>query len=65
MGDANYFGTRDHYMFITYKDMIKLTYPVLLHDLIKDYYDDLKDFLELQFQFLSLKLLLFVCWLDF
>ena len=47
MGDANYFGTRDHYMFITYKDMIKLTYPVLLHDLIKDYYDDLKDFLEL------------------
>ena len=47
MGDVNYFGTRDHYMFICYKDMIKLTYPILLQELIKDYYDDLKDFLDL------------------
>ena len=47
MGDINYFGTRDHYMFITYKDMIKLTYPVMLHEIIKDYYEDLKDYLEL------------------
>lgn len=47
MGDVNYFGTRDHYMFITYKDMIKLTYPVLLMDLVKNYYDDLKDYLDL------------------
>lgn len=47
MGDVNYFGTRDHYLFVTYKDMIKLTYPILIHDLIKDYYDDLKDYLEL------------------
>lgn len=47
MGDVNYFGTRDHYMFITYKDMIKLTYPVLLTELVKDYYDDLKDYLDL------------------
>lgn len=47
MGDVNYFGTRDHFVMITYKDMIKLTYPVMLHEIIKDYYDDLKDYLEL------------------
>lgn len=47
MGDVNYFGTRSHAMFICYKDMIKLTYPVMLHELINDYYDDLKDYLEL------------------
>lgn len=47
MGDVNYFGTRDQYMFICYKDMIKLNYPVLLYQLIRDYYDDLKDYLEL------------------
>ena len=47
MGDANYFGMRDHAMFICYKDMIKLTYPVMLHEIIHDYYDELKDFLEL------------------
>lgn len=47
MGDVNYFGMRDHYMFITYKDMIKLTYPILINELIKDYYDDLKDVLDL------------------
>lgn len=47
MGDVNYFGTRDHYMFICYKDMIKMTYPVLLHEICNNYYDDLKDYLEL------------------
>lgn len=47
MGDINYFGTRDHYMFICYKDMIKLTYPVLLYRLVRNYYNDLKDYLEL------------------
>ena len=47
MGDINYFGTRDHYMFICFKDMIKLTYPVLLYQLVREYYDDLKDYLEL------------------
>jgi hypothetical protein len=47
MGDVNYFGMRDHSIFICYNDMIKLTYPILLHDIIKDYYDDLKDYLEL------------------
>lgn len=47
MGDVNYFGTRDHYLLITYKDMIKLTYPVLLYDLVREYYDELKDLLEL------------------
>lgn len=47
MGDANYFGTRDHYMFICYTDMIKLIYPVLLKEIVKDYYDDLKEYLNL------------------
>jgi hypothetical protein len=47
MGDVNYFSTRDHVVFICYKDMIKFTYPVLLYKLIQDYYDDLKDYLEL------------------
>ena len=47
MENVNYFGTRDEYMFICYKDMIKFTYPVLLYNLIKDYYDDLKDYLNL------------------
>jgi hypothetical protein len=47
MGDANYFGMRDHVMFICYKDMIKLTYPVMLYEIIHDYYDDLKDYLDL------------------
>ena len=47
MGDINYFGTRDQYIFITYKDMIKLTYPVLLHELIHNYYDELNEYLEL------------------
>lgn len=47
MEDVNYFGTRDHYMFICFKDMVKLTYPILLQELIKNYYDDLKDYLDL------------------
>lgn len=47
MGDINYFSTREHIVFITYKDMIKKTYPILLHELINNYYDDLKDHLEL------------------
>lgn len=47
INDVNYFGTRDHYMFICYKDMIKLTYPILLYNIIKEYYDDLKDYLNL------------------
>jgi hypothetical protein len=47
MEDINYFGMRDHVMFLCYKDIIKLTYPVLYYELINDYYDDLKDYLEL------------------
>ena len=47
MGDVNYFGTRDHIIFVCYKDMIKMTYPVLLYEIIHNYYDDLKDYLEL------------------
>lgn len=43
----NYFATRDQYVFVTYHDIIKLTYPVMLHELLKDYYDDLKDYLDL------------------
>lgn len=45
--DPNYFATRDQSIFITYMDMIKLAYPCLLHELINDYYDDLKEHLEL------------------
>lgn len=47
MGDVNFFNTREHVVFITYKDMIKKTYPILLHELIKNYQEDLKDYLEL------------------
>ena len=47
MESVNYFGMRDHYMFICYKDMIKFTYPVLLYRLVREYYNDLKDYLDL------------------
>ena len=43
----NYFATRDQYVFVTYHDIIKLTYPVMLYELLKDYYEDLKDYLDL------------------
>ena len=43
----NYFATRDQYIFVTYHDVIKLTYPVMLLELIKNYYDDLKDYIDL------------------
>ncbi len=43
----NYFATRDQYIFVTYHDTIKLTYPVLLLELIEKYYDDLKEYIKL------------------
>jgi hypothetical protein len=47
MDEVNYFGMRDHSIFVCYKDIIKLTYPVLYHELIHNYYDDLNEFLKL------------------
>lgn len=45
--DPNYYSMRDQSIFITYTDMIKMTYPCLLYELAHEYYDDLKDFLDL------------------
>lgn len=47
MGDANFFATRDQYLFICYTDIIKLTYPVMIKELIDEYYDVLIDYFEL------------------
>lgn len=41
MNNTTYFSTRDQYIFICYKDIIKHVYPVLLKKLIDNYYDDL------------------------
>ena len=46
--DTNYFVMRDQYIFICYKDIIKLTYPVMLKEIIDNYYDDLLPYLELE-----------------
>ena len=45
--DSNYFVMRDQYIFICYKDIIKMTYPVMLKELIDNYYDDLSPYLDL------------------
>ena len=45
--DSNYFVMRDQYLFICYKDVIKLTYPVMMKELIEKYYDDLIPYLNL------------------
>ena len=45
--DKNFFSTRDQYVFICYKDIIKHCYPVMLKKLIDEYYDDLSNFLYL------------------
>lgn len=47
MADVNFFATRDQYLFICYNDIIKFTYPVMLHELIHDYYDELNLYLRL------------------
>lgn len=45
--DSNYFVMRDQYIFICYKDIIKMVYPVMLKELINNYYEDLSPYLEL------------------
>ena len=47
MGDSNFFAMRDQYVFICYTDIIKLTYPVMLKNLLEEYYDDLIPYFEL------------------
>ena len=47
MLDPNFFATRDQYIFICYNDIIKLTYPVMLKELIDNYYDDLIEYFDL------------------
>ena len=42
--DRNYYATRDQYIFICYKDIIKMNYAVMMKTLINDYADDLKDY---------------------
>ena len=48
MNNTTYFSTRDQYIFICYKDIVKHVYPVMLKKLIDEYYDDLKDFINLE-----------------
>lgn len=43
----NYFSTRDQYILISYQDVIKQTYATMLEIILKDYYDDLHEILEL------------------
>lgn len=45
--DKNFFSTRDQYIFICYKDVIKHCYPVMLNKIINEYYDELNDLLYL------------------
>ena len=47
MLDPNFFATRDQYIFICYNDILKLTYPVMLKELIDNYYDDLIEYFDL------------------
>ena len=49
MNDNNtsYFATRDQYIFICYKDIIKHCYPMMLKKIIDEYYDELNSFLYL------------------
>lgn len=45
--DRNYFSTRDQIIFITYEDIIKINYVVLLQTIIKDYKEELGSILKL------------------
>lgn len=45
--DRNYFATRDQVLFITYEDMIKMNYAILLQTVVKDYQDDLGEILKI------------------
>lgn len=46
--DTNFFSLRDQIIFITYQDIIKQNYALLIETLIKDYYDDLNPILKLE-----------------
>lgn len=46
--DRNYFSTRDQILFITYEDVVKLNYSLLLQTVIKDYKDELGGILKLE-----------------
>jgi hypothetical protein len=45
--DKNFFSTRDQYIFICYKDVIKHCYPIMLNKIIHVYYDELNELLYL------------------
>jgi hypothetical protein len=45
--DKNFFSTRDQYIFICYKDVIKHCYPIMLNKIIHEYYDELNELLYL------------------
>ena len=47
MLDPNHFSMRDQYIFVCYSEVIKLTYPVMLKEIINDYYDELEQFFDL------------------
>ena len=47
MLDPNHFSMRDQYIFVCYNEIIKLTYPVMLKEIIDDYYDELEQFFDL------------------
>jgi hypothetical protein len=45
--DKNFFSTRDQYIFICYKDVIKHCYPIMLNKIIHEYYNELNELLYL------------------
>lgn len=45
--DRNYFSTRNQILFITYEDIVKLNYALLLETVVKDYKDELGGILKL------------------
>ena len=45
--DTGFYARRDQYIFINYNEIIKMTYPVMLKELVDKYYDDLNDYLYL------------------
>lgn len=45
--DTNHFSLRNQILFISYQDIIKQTYPIMLMNVIKDYYDELNYMLKL------------------
>lgn len=45
--DRNFFSTRDQILFITYEDVIKMNYAILLQTIIKDYKEELGSILKI------------------